>query len=76
MKKFMLFLILPTLLCISQLVLQAGTEHKLSRGDRIKINVLDEPEITKETIVGEDGYISLALIDRIKLEGMTCSEAA
>ncbi|MDH7480537.1 MAG: SLBB domain-containing protein [Armatimonadota bacterium] len=76
MLKNILCLTLIVLLCTCSFAAETQNEHKLGRGDHIRINVLDEPEVTKETVIGDDGYISLALIDRIKLEGMTCAEAA
>lgn len=52
------------------------TSHRLGSGDRVKISVLNEPDLSKETEIDRDGYAPLDLVDRVKLQGMTCTEAA
>jgi protein involved in polysaccharide export with SLBB domain len=48
----------------------------LQSGDRIRVTVLNEPDITKESIIDKDGVIQLALLGDIKLSGMSTYDAA
>jgi polysaccharide export outer membrane protein len=50
-------------------------EYKLGAGDDIRIAVFQNPDLTLETRVGDDGYITYPLIGRVRLAGMTVGAA-
>jgi polysaccharide export outer membrane protein len=51
----------------------AGTpqEYLVGESDVLHVNVWKEPEVTQTVVVRTDGYISLPLINEIKVSGMT-----
>ncbi len=52
----------------------AQTEYKFGAGDKIKIQVLGEPDMTIETLVSDSGTISYPFLGAIKVQGMTAAE--
>lgn len=48
----------------------------LGPGDRVRITVLDEPDVSRDAVLDADGYVSLAMLDRFKLGGMTTVDAS
>ena len=46
-------------------------EYRLGAGDSIRISVFDNPNLTLETRVGENGTITYPLIGRVRIGGMT-----
>jgi len=46
-------------------------EYRLGAGDSIRISVFDNPNLTLETRVGENGIITYPLIGRVRIGGMT-----
>ncbi len=46
-------------------------EYRVGESDVLNINVWKEPEITQSVMVRTDGYISLPLINEVKVSGMT-----
>jgi polysaccharide export outer membrane protein len=54
---------------------KARLEYKLGGGDDIRIRVFQNPDLTLETRVGDDGYITYPLIGRVRLAGMTVAAA-
>jgi len=54
---------------------EAGGDHVLNAGDRLRIDVLDADEISGRPYqVGEDGKISLPLLGRIQAAGLSVNE--
>jgi len=49
------------------------TDYKFGAGDRIKIQVLGEPDLTIETLVSDIGSISYPFIGMIKVRDMTAA---
>jgi polysaccharide export outer membrane protein len=46
-------------------------EYRLGPGDSIRISVFDNPNLTLETRVGENGIITYPLIGRVRIGGLT-----
>ncbi len=70
-KLFLQILILISLLVISQFAIAAESSYKLSTGDRIKITVYGEPDLTMETTLNDGGVINYPFMGEIPIEGMT-----
>lgn len=49
----------------------APQEYLVGESDVLHVNVWKEPEVTQTVVVRTDGYISLPLINEIKVSGMT-----
>lgn len=54
----------------------SAQEYRLGDGDNIRIVVFQNPELTLETRVSEDGSITYPLVGTIKIGGLTISAAA
>lgn len=68
-----------TVLCLFFLALgsaHAGSDYALSTGDLIRITVYDQPDLTTETRVSENGSILFPLIGEVPLGGITANEAS
>lgn len=50
-------------------------EYQLGAGDQIKVSVFQNPDLTVETRVGEDGYITYPLVGRVRVGGQTVAAA-
>lgn len=50
-------------------------QFRLGAGDQIKVSVFQNPDLTVETRVGEDGHITYPLIGRVRVGGMTVAAA-
>jgi polysaccharide export outer membrane protein len=50
-------------------------EYRLGAGDSIRISVFQNPNLTLETRVSEDGTISYTMIGRVRIGGMTLPRA-
>jgi polysaccharide export outer membrane protein len=46
-------------------------EYLVGESDVLNVNVWKEPEVTQTVVVRTDGYISLPLINEVKVSGMT-----
>ena len=55
--------------------LSTATEYTLGQSDRIYIDVFQVPELSREYLIVVDGTVSFPLIGRIKLAGLTLTEA-
>lgn len=49
-------------------------EYYLGNGDRIHVNVFDEPDLSGDFTVTGDGYISLPLIGQVQATGLTVTQ--
>ncbi|KOR30134.1 capsular biosynthesis protein [Achromatium sp. WMS1] len=47
--------------------------YRLGPGDKIRIQVFGEPDLSVETIVGDNGVISYPFLGEIRLKGITAS---
>jgi len=67
-----------TVLILSALALPglAQTPDKLGAGDVVHVTVFQQPDLTTDARVNEQGAISMPLIGAIKVGGQTTSEAA
>jgi polysaccharide export outer membrane protein len=52
----------------------AGGAYMLGPGDRLRIKVYNEPELTGEYEVNSSGFISLPLVGQVKASGTTTSQ--
>lgn len=51
-----------------------SVEYFIVAGDKIEVFVPQNPELTKDVIVGPDGYISHPLVGRMQAAGLTISQ--
>jgi polysaccharide biosynthesis/export protein len=54
---------------------EKSTEYRLGNGDGIRINVFQNPDLTLETRVSENGAITFPLIGTVSIGGMTIPSA-
>jgi polysaccharide export outer membrane protein len=54
---------------------QKADQFRLGAGDEIKVSVFQNPDLTVETRVGEDGHITYPLIGRVRVGGKTVAAA-
>jgi polysaccharide export outer membrane protein len=52
----------------------AGGSYVLGPGDRLRIKVYNEPELTGEYEINSSGFVSLPLVGQIKASGTTTSQ--
>lgn len=68
--------LLLCVVCASPLALaQTAQEHVLGAGDVIRVNVYQNPDLTLETRISEQGQISFPLIGLVQLGGTTIVSA-
>lgn len=70
--------VLLLLLAFCALAAQAQpkpVEYRLGPGDGIRISVFQNPNLTLETRVGEDGTITYPLVGRVRVGGLTLPQA-
>ncbi len=53
-----------------------GHDSGLGAGDSIRVNVFGQPDLATETVVGDDGSVSLPLIDRVQVAGLSTQQAS
>jgi protein involved in polysaccharide export with SLBB domain len=64
---FLMFCLLPSVYCLPAM----ATEYILSPNDQLEIKIIGKPDLTTKQVVTPDGSISLPVIGRIKVEGLT-----
>lgn len=52
----------------------AGSAYVLGPGDRLRIKVYNEPELTGEYEINSSGFVSLPLVGQVKASGATTSQ--
>jgi len=62
-------------LCAGAFAQDKTLEYRIGAGDGIRITVFQNPNLTLETRVAEDGSISYPLIGAVKLGGLTIADA-
>ena len=60
---------------LSAVAQQRNPEYRLGLGDTIRINVFQNPDLTLETRITENGTISYPLVGQLKVGGMTIPAA-
>jgi polysaccharide export outer membrane protein len=50
-------------------------EYLIGAQDVLVVTILEAPELTREVRVGADGMVSLPLLDRVNLQGLTLAQA-
>jgi len=48
--------------------------YRLSPGDKLKVNIFNEPDLTGEFQIGDDGMIAFPLIGQVRAGGMSADE--
>jgi polysaccharide export outer membrane protein len=63
---------------VAQTAAQGATQSgdKLGVGDSVHVTVFQQPDMTTDTRVTDDGMIHVPLVGAVKVDGMTSSEAA
>jgi polysaccharide biosynthesis/export protein len=65
-----------TCICLSlSAFAQSGNEYELGGGDSIKISVFLSPELTTEVRISEAGAVSLPMVGKLQLGGLTIPQA-
>lgn len=52
----------------------SGTAYQLGAGDKVKVNVFGEPDLSGEFLVGDNGRIDLPLIGAVQARGQTVTQ--
>ncbi len=73
-SRFFSFILIATLMLLSQVSIAAENTYKLGTGDRIKITVYGEKDLTMETTLNDDGVINYPFLGEIAVEGMTVKQ--
>jgi polysaccharide export outer membrane protein len=63
------------LLAVSALALSAD-DYRIQRDDVLQITVVEDPNLSRETVVAQDGTINLPVVGTITVRGMTTGEVA
>ncbi len=50
---------------------QLAQGYQIGAGDRLRVTIFDEPELTGEFTVGEEGHLALPLIESIDASGLS-----
>ncbi|MFG0605987.1 exopolysaccharide export protein VpsN [Vibrio mimicus] len=69
-----LFSLLLCLLLLPSLAIANDDFYRLGVGDQIRIQVYDEPELSVETRVSDNGTIDYPFLGKIRLKGKTLEE--
>jgi polysaccharide export outer membrane protein len=72
-KNSILFILL-TLLFVNTVGAQVDSSYKLGAGDKIKILVFEEPDMSFDVVVDNVGVITYPYLDEITIKGKTTSE--
>src|SRR5438094_9718935 len=72
---FLVFFVFLAMFALPAHAQQKLVEYRLGPGDGIRVSVFQNPNLTLETRVAEDGAISYPLIGRVKLGGETLAGA-
>jgi polysaccharide export outer membrane protein len=71
MRQALLGLVLWTV--AGAVLAQAG--EKLGVGDAVRVSVFQQPDLTLDTRIGENGAISMPLVGQVKIAGLTTTAA-
>lgn len=52
----------------------SATAYQLGAGDKVKVNVFGEPDLSGEFLVGDDGRVDLPLIGAVQARGQTVTQ--
>jgi len=63
--------VLYTLFLSFSLSAEEVTNYRLGAGDEVRILVYDEPDLTVNTIINDDGYVNFPLIGSVSITGKT-----
>lgn len=66
----------PPAMSVAEANAQVRQDYALAAGDKLKVTVFDEPNLTGEYQVGAGGDLALPLIDAIGAEGRSAEELA
>jgi polysaccharide export outer membrane protein len=65
-----------TLLTISAVAAIADDNYRIQRDDVLQITVVEDPNLSRETVVAQDGTINLPVVGSITARGLTTGELA
>ena len=66
----------PPLKSVQELNSSLVSGYQVATGDKLRVTVFDEPTLTGDYQVGDDGAVALPLIEPVKASGMTTTELA
>ena len=67
---------LVTLLIAMSAIALAADDYRIQRDDVLQITVVEDPNLSRETVVAQDGTINLPVVGTITVRGMTTGEVA
>jgi polysaccharide export outer membrane protein len=67
---------LVTLLVAMSAIALAADDYRIQRDDVLQITVVEDPNLSRETVVAQDGTINLPVVGTITVRGMTTGEVA
>lgn len=74
MKIKIVFFLLLSVFLLPQLLFAQIVEYKLQPGDVLRITVHDQPDLTTQTRVTSEGFITFPLLGKIFLRGLTAQQ--
>ena len=74
MKIKIVFFLFLSVFLLPQLLLSQTVEYKLQPGDVLRITVHDQPDLTTQTRVTSEGFITFPLLGKIFLRGLTAQQ--
>lgn len=66
----------PPLKSVQELNSSLVSGYQVSTGDKLRVIVFDEPTLTGDYQVGDDGAVALPLLEPVKASGLTTTELA
>jgi len=67
---------LVMLLIAMSAIALAADDYRIQRDDVLQITVVEDPNLSRETVVAQDGTINLPVVGTITVRGMTTGEVA
>jgi len=67
---------LVMLLVAMSAIALAADDYRIQRDDVLQITVVEDPNLSRETVVAQDGTINLPVVGTITVRGMTTGEVA
>jgi len=74
MKKIIALVLVINIILLGSAQVVGASEYALSPNDQLEINIIGQPDLTTKQVVTPDGTISLPVIGRIKVAGLTLSQ--
>ncbi len=75
-KKNMKTIWVALILCACSVLAAADNDYRIQRDDVLQVTVVEDPNLTRELVVTQDGTIHLPVVGTITVRGLTAGEVA